>query len=203
MILQRIRPSIEPILRDSQFGFRPERSTAGAQIVLNETKVRSCRDKSGVAVAFLDFAKAFPSVSFNALHAALVAFRVGKNLIRMIMSLYSGLRGIVRTPFGDTASFSIHTGILQGDVLAPYLFVLVVDRILHRALDNKPFGVLLKSKGTKSRGLQETRLTDINYADDIALLATTKGDLSRMIEATSDESKQANLRIAVGPTKTA
>ena len=30
MILQRIRPSIEPVLRDSQYGFRPERSTAGA-----------------------------------------------------------------------------------------------------------------------------------------------------------------------------
>ena len=67
MILQRIRPSIEPVLRESQFGFRPERSTAGAQLLLNETKTRASRDKSGIAVAFLDFAKAFPSVSFQAI----------------------------------------------------------------------------------------------------------------------------------------
>ena len=203
MILQRIRPTIEPILRDSQYGFRPERSTSGAQILLNEVKTRACRDKSGLVVAFLDFAKAFPSVSFQAIKAALQAFHVGPAMLRTIMSIYRGLHGVVRTPYGNTTSFQITTGILQGDVLAPYLFILVVDRILHRALDGRPFGVLLRSQGTKSRGLQEVRLQDINYADDIALLASTKGEISRMIDLTAQESQRANLQIAIGKTKTA
>ena len=203
MILKRIRPSIEPLLRDSQFGFRPERSTAGAQIILNDARVRATRGKKGIAVAFMDFAKAFPSVSFHAIRAALNAFHVGPALTRMVMSLYSNLKGIVRTPYGNTDSFPIETGILQGDVLAPYLFVLVIDRILNKALDNKPLGILLRSSGTKSRGIQEFRLKDIDYADDIALLASTKHEISQMIEATANEAKPANLRIAVGKTKTA
>ena len=203
MILRRMRPAIEPFLRDSQFGFRPERSTAGAQIILNDVKIRSSRNKRGVAVAFMDFAKAFPSVSFYAIRAALKAFHVGSALTSMIMSVYSNLRGIVKTPYGNTESFPIETGILQGDVLAPYLFVLVIDRILHKALDNKPLGILLRSSGTKSRGIQEFRVKDIDYADDIALLAETKHEISEMIEATANEAKSANLRVAVGKNKTA
>ena len=109
----------------------------------------------------------------------------------------------MRTPYGNTQPFPITTRILQGDVLAPYLFVIVIDRILHRALHKKPQGILLKSTGTKSRGIQEVRLTDINYADDIALLSSTKGELSKMIEATVKEARPANLSPALGRTETA
>ena len=193
MILRRIRPSIEGLLRDSQFGFRPDRSTAGAQLLLNDLTTRATRDKRGILVAFIDFAKAFPSVSYHAIRSALDAFRVGPAMTRTIMSLYTDLQGIVRTPYGNTQTFPITTGILQGDVLAPYLFVLVIDRILHRALDKKPQGILLKSTGTKSRGIQEVRLTDIDYADDIALLSST----------TAQEARPANLSLALGRTKTA
>ena len=87
--------------------------------------------------------------------------------------------------------------------LAPYLFVLVVDRILYRALETKPLGLILETSGTKSRGIQEVRLRDINHADEIALLAPTKGELSKMIDSTAQEAKQANLHIAVGQNKTA
>ena len=203
MILRRMRPAIEPLLRDSQFGFRPERSTAGAQKILNDVKIRSSRNKRRVAVAFMDFAKAFPSVSFYAIRAALKAFHVGPAITSMIMSLYSNLRGIAQTPYGNTDSFPIETGILQGDVLAPNLFVLVIERILHKAIDNKPPGILLRSSGTKSKGIQEFRLKDIYYADDIALLAETKHEISEMIEATANEAQYANLRVAVGKHKTA
>ena len=119
------------------------------------------------------------------------------------MSIYIGLEGVVRTPYGNTDSFQITTGILQGDVLAPYLFILVIDRILHRALDGKPLGVLLRSQRTKSRGLQEVRLQDINYSDDIAPLVSTKGEISRMIDLTAQESQRENFQIAIGKTKTA
>ena len=112
---------------------------------------RATRDKRGILVAFIDFAKAFLSVSYHAIRSAVDAFHVGPALTRTIMSLYTDLQGIVRTPYGNTQPFPITTGILQGDFLAPYLFVLVIDRVLHRAVVKKPQGILLKSAGTKSR----------------------------------------------------
>ena len=202
MILSRIRPRVEGFLRDNQYGFRPNRSTAGAQIIMNEVKTKAFR-KDGIMVAFVDFAKAFPSVSFDAIKACLNAFRVGNRLSTTILSIYRDLKGTVRTPFGNTEPFPITTGILQGDVLAPYLFVMVMDRILHMALDDGSDGVLLKSRGTRKRGLNEKRLSDIDYADDVALFSDSMEGLQNMINSVSREAEKANLRLAVGQSKTA
>ena len=109
----------------------------------------------------------------------------------------------MRTSYGLTETFPITTGILQGDVLAPYLFVMVLDRILSKAIDSKSHGILLSPKGTKSRGLRETRLTNLNYADDLLFFSDNKADLQSMIEDTAEQALSANLRIAVGPAKTA
>ena len=156
MILTRIRPSVEPLLRDNQYGFRQNRSTAGAQTIMNEIKSKAFPNKS-VCVAFIDFAKAFPSVSFAAIKASLKAYHAGVRLSEMIMSFYSNLKGVVRTPFGITDSSPITTGILQGDLLAPYLFVMVMDRILNKSLDLENRGLLLSSSGTRKRSATKRR----------------------------------------------
>ena len=168
---------------------------------MNEVKTKAFRGE-GLSVAHIDFAKAFPSVSFAAIKASLDAFRVGPCLFRTIMSIYSNLKGTVRTQLGTTKPFPIATGILQGDVLAPYLFVMVLDRILNKALDDNSDGALLSSRGTRKRGLYEKRLTDIDYADDIALFSDTKSGLNNMIDNVATEASKANLQLAVGVTKT-
>ena len=80
---------------------------------MNEIKTKAFRGQ-GLSVAFIDFAKAFPSVSFAAIKASLHAFRVGPCLSKMIMSIYDELKGTVRTSIGITKPFPITTGILQG-----------------------------------------------------------------------------------------
>ena len=44
------------------------------------------------------------------------------------MMLYRNTRYMVRSPDGDTAFFEITTGVLQGDTLAPFLFILCLDQ---------------------------------------------------------------------------
>ena len=202
MILNRVRPVVERVLRENQFGFRPERSTNGAQVLLNELLSKSGRGDK-FYLAFVDFASAFPSVSHAAIEAALKAFHVGPMLRRLTMSLHSDLEGLVRTPFGKTASFPITSGILQGDVFAPYLFIMVLDRILNAAIDRNEFGLKLQTKGTRKRGYQSTRISDIDYADDLVFVAESKPELTSMIDSLISEASKANLHLAVGQKKTA
>jgi len=206
IIMNRIQPAVERMLRDSQFGFRPNRSTMGAQMTLAEILAKARRAQNGACLCFVDFSKAFPSISFAAIAEALRAFGIPPNLTKGIMALYRGLKGYVRTPDGDTDVFEINTGTLQGDVLAPYLFIMVLDRVLAEALDGHPEGLtIVAAKRTQSRGVltPAATLTDVDYADDLVLVALSVKDQQTMLTRLSFSALKVNLKINVGPKKTA
>ena len=48
--------------------------------------------------------------------------------------LYINTRSMVRFPDGDTPFFEITTGVLQGDTLATFLFIIFLDYILKKCL---------------------------------------------------------------------
>ena len=163
----------------------------------------------------MDFAKAFPSTSWVAIRAALEAFHVPDDLIGAIMAIYNDkLRAYVRCPEFNTDMFNISVGTLQGDVLAPYLFVLVVDRIMATALVDLQtefpaarFGIQLQRRQHVYQ--QPICLTDLAFADDIALI-TLKPDLQearesaqRLLNAIVRVAARANLKMKAGETKTA
>ena len=203
MIYNRMVPVVDEVLRGNQFGFRASRSTNGAMATFAEMMGKAVNSNEGIAVCFVDFCKAFPSISFKAIREALRAFHVPPQLTQAIMSMYSGLRGFVRTPFGKTDEFDITTGTLQGDVLAPFLFIMVLDRVLATALKGR--GVTIrKAEGTRSRPrAPAVKISDIDYADDLVLLAMSKVELQEALEAVKREAWKVNLKINVGPTKTA
>ena len=49
--------------------------------------------------------------------------------------LYKNANLKVRFPDGDTDYFDIVAGVLQGDTLAPYLFVIRLDYVLRTSID--------------------------------------------------------------------
>ena len=75
----------------------------------------------------------------------------------------------VRSPDGDTDYFDIVTGVMQGDTLTPYLFIICLDYVLRTSIDKfKENGFELIKK---SRRYPAKTITDADYADDIAILA--------------------------------
>ena len=78
----------------------------------------------------------------------------------------------VRSPDRDTEYFDIVAGVLQGDTLAPYFFIISLDYVLRISIDKiKENGFELTKK--RSRRHPAKTITDANYADDIAILANT------------------------------
>ena len=90
----------------------------------------------------------------------------------ILMILYKNTNVKVRSPDGDTDYFDIVTGVLQGDTLAPYLFIICLDYVLKTSIDKmKDNGFKLAKE--RSRSYPALTITDADYADDIALLANT------------------------------
>ena len=163
---------IDKSLRYNQNGFRSLRSTS-QQVLATRRLIEEIQDSElGKLIAiFIDFSKAFDSVSWDWTRAILLHYNIPLFLVDSIMSLYFGAKAKVRYSGGKFTQFiDLSIGVLQGDTLAPYLFIIVLDFVLRIALDCNPSkGVMLK-RGT--RRIPYKYLTDLDFADDIALFST-------------------------------
>ena len=80
---------------------------------------------------FVDFTKAFHSIYRGKMEQILLAYDLPKETVAAIMMLYRNRKVKVRSPDGDTDYFSIVADVLQGDTLAPYLFIICLDILEH------------------------------------------------------------------------
>ncbi len=100
----------------------------------------------------------------------LLAYGLPKETVAAIMIFYRNTQVKVRSPDGDTDYFDIVAGVLLGDTLAPYLFIIRLDYVLRTSIDKiKENG--FKQTKKRSRRYPTKTITDTDYADDIALLA--------------------------------
>ena len=88
----------------------------------------------------------------------------------------------VRSPDGDTDFFDIVAGVLQGETLAPYLFITYQDYVLRTSIYlMKENSFTLKMQ--KSRRYSAETITDADYANDIALLANTRTQAESLLHS--------------------
>ena len=67
--------------------------------------------------------------------------------------------------------FQVTTGVLHGDVLAPFLFITLIDYLMMKATQNIEPGVVTHPR--LSRRYPTESLQDMDFADDIALLESS------------------------------
>ena len=99
----------------------------------------------------------------------------------------------------DTEYLDIVAGVLRGDKLAPYLFIICLDYVLRTSIDKiKENGFELTKK--RSRRYPEKTITDADYADDIATLANTPNQAETLLH--SLERAAADIGLHVNAHKT-
>ena len=135
LLRNRIEPEIDNILRKNQNGFRRNRSTT-SQILTIGRILEGVRAKNLQAtLIFVDFTKAFDSIHRGTMEQILLAYGIPKETVAAITILYRNTKVKVRSPDGDTEYFDIVAGVLQGDTLAPYLFIICLDYVLRTSID--------------------------------------------------------------------
>ena len=86
--------------------------------------------------------------------------------------LYKNKKVKVHSLDEDTDYFDIVADVLQGDTLAPYLFIICLDYMLRKSIDFMKENGFKLAKERNRRYLTET-IMNADYADDIALLTNT------------------------------
>ena len=149
---------------------------------------------------FIGFSKDFDSIHRGKMRDILIAYGIPQETVDAIMMLYQDTCSMVRSPDGNTEFFDIIVGVLQGDTLAPYIFIICLDNVLRRALDeNKELGLTLTKQ--KSRRYPGKKITDADYADDLAVLADTLKDATTLLHNIEKVAKQIGLYLNADKTE--
>eukprot|EP00111_Clytia_hemisphaerica_P013463 TCONS_00039544-protein len=200
LLLQRIVPVLDPFLRKNQNGFRKGRSTITQILAIRHILEEMRKLNKDAFICFVDFKKAFDSISRVKMYEILKLYGIPEKLISAIRALYVSIKAKVITADGDTDIFDIHAGVLQGDTLAPFRFIIVLDYVLRISVDlSNDKGIKIKVPLRKpNRGLF---LTDLDFADDLALVSEIIQNLESLLHSLETSASQVGLYCNAGKTE--
>ena len=123
-------PKIDSIIRKKQNGFQRNRSTTSKILIIHRI-LEGIRAKNLQAtLLFVDFTKAFDSIHRGKIKQILLAYGLPKETVAAIMIFYRNTKMKGRSLDGDTEYFDIVAGVLQREMLSPYLFVICLNYCL-------------------------------------------------------------------------
>ncbi|VDL98051.1 unnamed protein product [Schistocephalus solidus] len=143
---------------------------SGRTLQLSAQTARA-RYQQPTAVCFVDFAVTFDSVHRESLWRIMALDGLSSEILSMIKAYYSSTTARVMVHNNLSQAFDIRSGVRQGCILSPILFNYAIGWILEKALREEDGVELAPGR----------RLADLDYADDIALLASNLGDLQSMV----------------------
>ena len=127
--------------------------------------------KLPAVLTFIDFKKAFDSVHRGKLLKILETYGIPVKIVERIRLMYEKTMAKVLTSDGETELFEILAGVLQGDTLAPYPFAIVIDYCMRQAIGDDAERLELTLERRKRRRVGPKIITDVDSADDIALIS--------------------------------
>ena len=200
ILLNRIRPHVDPTPRKNQVGFRPGRSCAKQIHILRRIMEGFQEYQLPLTVTFMDFKKAIDSINRPVMFPVLRHYGIPNPIVNAIKVLYSNSSSAVIVDESNSEPFDVTTGILQGDVLAPFLFTIFVDYLLGKA-SGPDSGVVTCPR--PSRRYPAKMLNDLDFADDIALLksSTAMPRAQSQLTRTADAAAELGLVISAPETE--
>ena len=153
-------------------------------------KAREFRKDRHLYIAFIDLKAAFDTVDHASLWNILKTLGVPPKLLSLFKKLYSNSESCVRSNGKDSDWFSINSGVRQGCVAAPDLFNSVIDHLMTQVKER-----------IQGVSFGNYHLTDLEYADDTIILATTIESLRDALVIYQEEANKLCLRVSCPKTK--
>ena len=149
-------------------------------------------------IAAVDFRKAFDSVSHSSIWTSLEEQGIPHAYIILLSKLYDHQTAAVRT---DRTSrlFNIERGVKQGDPLSSLLFNSVSEHVMRRI--KQKWAASHKGLPLHPHASATNTLTNLRFADDILLVATSLTDISSMLADLNTEAQTVGLRLHPDKTK--
>jgi hypothetical protein len=199
LLLSRLQPIIDPLLRPEQNGFRKGRSTVQHILALKRIIEEVEGHKLEAHLVFVDFKKAFDSISRGVLPSVLNAYGVPSKLQNAVCAMYKHTFVSVKTADGLTPTFDTTTGVLQGDVLAPFLFTLCMDCAMRSAFPDNSDGLQLDRRRSSRHAGRS--ISVMAYADDLVLMSSTREGVQRLLSSLEGACRPLGLVVNAEKTK--
>ena len=191
VILERMKKQLDAELRQEQAGFRKEKSCTDQIATLRIIIEQSLEWNSPLYLNFIDFEKAFDSLDRNVIWKLLNHYGVPDKIVKIIKCMYTNFSCKVIHRGKLSPEFPVETGVKQGCLLSPLIFILAINWIMSNTVG-------------KRNGLQwtlTTQLHDLDFADDICLLAHKFTHMQEKTNKLQNEALKLGLRVNIAKTK--
>nr|KAG5691042.1 hypothetical protein BaRGS_021253 [Batillaria attramentaria] len=192
IILERLKTALDKTLREEQAGFRNDRSCTDHIATMRIIIEQSLEWQTPLYSTFVDFQKAFDSVDREVIWKLMSHYGFPPKFVNIIRQLYEDATCQVIHDGKLTEPFTVRTGVRQGCILSPTIFLMVVDWVMRQATDGKRTGI----QWTFSKQLE-----DLDFADDIALLSHKQQDAQEKLNRVAEEAEKTGLKINISKTE--
>jgi ribonuclease HI/exonuclease III len=211
VLTRRLRQVIEQrqVLRGFNLGFRANRQAQDLAFSIQGMCEASRVAEKPIDMLSLDVRRAYDSVSLSTLQHSLRRIRVPEGYIRMLSTIHTSRTAQIWTAHGLTQPYSPVSGLDQGEINAPTLWLVIYDPLLcllERSGQGIRLGELVQDTPAMRKihpGLCDRLRNRVifggAYADDLTLMASSRANLQVLADICNDWF-EAN-GIELNPTK--
>nr|GEZ53467.1 RNA-directed DNA polymerase, eukaryota, reverse transcriptase zinc-binding domain protein [Tanacetum cinerariifolium] len=129
VLANRLVTVLDDIVDEIQSAFTTDRQILDGPFILNEI-VHWCKNKKKQSMIFkVDFEEAYDSVRWDFIDDILRRFGFEEKWCKWIQNCLYSSRCLVLINESPTKEFQFHKGLKQGDLLSPFLFILVMESL--------------------------------------------------------------------------
>ena len=192
VILNRLEPHLDLMLRDEQAGFRKGRSCADQIFLLRHILQMSVEMRQPLVLCLVDFEKAFDSICRTTMKKIMRHYGIPTKIVEIIMDMHYNTFCQVAVDRTLTDSFEVKSGVLQGGILSPLLFTVVMDYVMKRTVGDRHDGI---------DWVDNRKFCDLEYADDAVLISPSVQGAQNLINSLVAEGRKVGLRINIQKTE--
>jgi len=189
ILLSRLIPYAKEIIGDHQCGLRRNRSTSDHIFCIHQVLEKKWVYNEEVHKLFIDFKKAYDSVTREVLYKILIESGITRKLLRLINMSLTETYSRVRVGKNVSDRFPIRNGLKQGDALSSMLFNFALEYAIRR--------VQVNQDGLKLNGTHQL----LAYADDVNTLGGCIHALKENAEALVAATGEIGLEVNADETK--
>eukprot|EP00973_Karenia_brevis_P050698 7042911-Karenia_brevis.AAC.1 len=193
VILARIGSTLDAKQTVEQAGFRSGFSVDDHLFTIVSVIDRLAEFNLPLWVCTIDYRKAFDTVEFRAIWEALLRQGIPRKYVCTLHHIYDGQIGKIVAE-KTSKPFKILRGTKQGDPISPVLF----NSVLHEVFDNIAYKWNSRKYGVQ---VGNRFLSNLRFADDILLLASSRTQLCHMLIDLASASDRVGLQLHQGKTK--
>lgn len=165
LLVRRLKPILQDLILPNQTAFVEGRLLVENTVLASELVNGYHKNKGAKRITVkVDIAKAFDTLSWDFLFAALESYDLPAPLVRLLRACVCTTSFMVGYNGTVSGFFKGKRGLRQGDPLSPYLFVIAMN-CLSMMLDK----VAREGGLTYHHHCHKTKLTHISFADDLLI----------------------------------